>query len=31
MGDESECLDADENIPISRTKIDDRIEIIKGA
>jgi hypothetical protein len=31
MGDESECLDADENIPIVPTKIDDRLVFNKGA
>jgi hypothetical protein len=31
MGDDSECLDADENIPIAPTKIDEKLVFNKGA
>ena len=31
MGDESECLDADENVPIAATKKEDRLVFTKGA
>ena len=31
MGDESECLDADENVPIAATNKVDRLVFTKGA